>query len=63
MLLSCPVERFGLKRLGGVVGLRPIVRMWDLGLRGGVPSVGVFQRDPSPDLGELRRKPRKIPNG
>ena len=30
---------------------------------GGVPSVGVFQRDPSPYLREFRRKPRKTPNG
>ena len=29
----------------------------------GVPSVGVFQRDPSPYLREFRRKPRKTPNG
>ena len=29
----------------------------------GVPSVGVFLRDPSPYLSEFRRKPRKSPNG
>ena len=30
---------------------------------GGMPSVGVFLRDPSPYLRELRRKPRKTPHG
>ena len=30
---------------------------------GGLPSVGVFLRDPSPYLREFRRKPRKSPNG
>ena len=30
---------------------------------GGVPSVGVFLRDPSPHLLEFRKKPRKTPNG
>ena len=31
---------------------------------GGVPSMGVFLRDPSPYLREFRRKkPRKTPNG
>ena len=29
----------------------------------GVPSVGVFLRDPSPYLREFWRKPRKTPNG
>ena len=29
---------------------------------GGVPSVGVFLRDPSPYLREFRRKLRKTPN-
>ena len=28
-----------------------------------MPSVGVFQRDPSPYLSEFRSKPRKTPNG
>ena len=36
------------------IGPRPI---------GGLPSVGVFLRDPSPYLREFRRKPRKTPNG
>ena len=32
-----------------VVGLRPIVRKWELGMWGrGVPSVGFFIRDPNP---------------
>ena len=44
-----------------VVGLSPIARLWDLG--GGMPSVGVFLRDPGPYLREFRRKPRKTPNG
>ena len=30
---------------------------------GGMPSVGVFLRDPSPYLRGFRRKPRKTPNG
>ena len=30
---------------------------------GGMPSVGIFLRDPSPYLSEFRRKPRKTPNG
>ena len=30
---------------------------------GGMPSVRVFLRDPSPYLREFRRKSRKIPNG
>ena len=34
----------------------------DLGL-GGMPSVGVSLRDPSPYLSEFRRKPRKTTNG
>ena len=29
----------------------------------GLPSVGVFLKDPSPYLREFRRKPRKTPNG
>ena len=33
------------------------------GTIGGLPSVGVFLRDPSPYLREFWRKPRKIPNG
>ena len=39
--------------LSWVAGFKPIVRMWDLGLRAGggeVPSVGFFLRDPSPYL-------------
>ena len=32
-----------------IVGMRPIVRIWDLGVRG-MPSVGVFLSDPSPYL-------------
>ena len=39
------------------LGLRPVVCTTDLGLRGGVPSVGVFLRDPSPYLREFRGKP------
>ena len=31
--------------------------------KGGVPSVGIFLRDPSPYLREFRGKPRKTPNG
>ena len=38
----------------------PLVR---LGPIGGVPSVEVFQKDPSPYLREFWRKPRKTPNG
>ena len=30
---------------------------------GGMPSVGVFLRDPSPYLRVFRKKPRKTPNG
>ena len=30
---------------------------------GGVPSMGVVLKDPSPCLREFRRKPRKTPNG
>ena len=30
---------------------------------GGMPSVGILLRDPSPYLREFRRKPRKTPNG
>ena len=30
---------------------------------GGMPSVGVFLRDPSPYLREFRRKPQKTLNG
>ena len=33
------------------------------GAIGGVPSVGVFLRDPSPYLREFPRKTRKTPNG
>ena len=33
------------------------------GPKGGVPSVGVFLRDPSRYLREFRRKPRKTPKG
>ena len=29
----------------------------------GMPSVGVFLRDPNPYLHEFRSKPRKTPNG
>ena len=41
-----------------VVHLSSIVRLWDLGM----PSVGVFLREPSPYFRELRRKPRKTLN-
>ena len=34
--------------LGWVVGIRPIVRMWDLGLRGGVSSVGDLSKRSEP---------------
>ena len=33
------------------------------GTIGGMPSVGVFLKDPSPYLRKFRRKPWKIPNG
>ena len=46
-------ERVG---LGCVVGLRPIVCLWDLGLQRECPPRGVFPRDPSPFLHEFRRK-------
>ena len=42
-----------------VIGIKPIVRKCDLGLGEGLPSVGVFLRDPSPYLSEFRRNPRK----
>ena len=45
-----------------VVGLRPIVRKWDLNLRGKWPPWGVFLREPSPHLCEFRKKLWKIPN-
>ena len=32
-------------------------------LTGGIPPWGVFLRNPSPYLREIRRKPRKTPNG
>ena len=38
----------------------PHVEPWPMG---GVPSVGVFVRDPYPYLPEFRRKPRKTPKG
>ena len=31
--------------------------------KGVMSSVGVFLRDPSPNLRELRKNPQKIPNG
>ena len=45
-----------------VVGLKPIVRLWDLGLQGECPPWGVFLRDPISYLHEFQRKPRKTPN-
>ena len=36
---------------------------WGPGAIGRMPSVGVFQRDPSPYLREFRRKSRKTPYG
>ena len=33
------------------------------GPTGGVPSMGLFLRNPSPYLREFLRKPRKTPNG
>ena len=43
-----------------VVGLSPLVGP---GTIGGMPSVRVFVKDPSPYLREFRRKPRKTPKG
>ena len=45
-----------------VVGFKADCLTRDIGL-GGMPSVGVFLRDPSPYLREFRRKSRKTPNG
>ena len=48
--------------VGCIVGMRPIVRMWDINLWGEYPPWEVFPRDPSPYLRKFRRKPRKTPN-
>ena len=42
--------------LGWVVGLRLILRSWE------VPAVGIFLRDPRAYLIEIQRKPEKTPN-
>ena len=42
--------------LGWVLGWRPIVRFWKPRIIGGVPSVGVFLRDPRPYLREISEK-------
>ena len=39
-----------------IMGLRPIIRLWDLVPLGGLPSMGDFLRDPSPYLHEFRKK-------
>ena len=46
-----------------VIGLSPTVKWgtWDLG--GGMPSIGVFLRDPNLYLCKFQRNPRKTPNG
>ena len=41
--------------LGWVVGLRPIVRLWDLRQKGSAVRGGVFLRDTIPCLREFRR--------
>ena len=46
--------------LSWVVGLRPIVCMWDLSLQGIFPPWGIFLRDPSPYLSEFRRNHGKL---
>ena len=46
-----------------VVGFKANCSLVGPGPIGGMPSVGVFLRDPRPHLREFRRKPRKIPNG
>ena len=46
-----------------VVGLQANCPLVEPQLIGGMPSPGVFLRDPSPYLLKFRRKPRKIPNG
>ena len=47
--------------LGWVVGRRPIVRMWDLGLWGGeCPPWGVFLRDPSTPYTSFGENSRKL---
>ena len=45
-----------------VVGFKANCPLVGPGLIGGVPSVGIFLRDPSPYLLEFWRKPRKTPN-
>ena len=46
-----------------VVGFKAKCPLVGPGPIGGMPSVGVFLRDPSKFLREFRRKPRKTPNG
>ena len=50
------------KMLCCVVGFKADCLTRDQAL-GGMPSVGVFLRDPSPYLRDFQRKPRKTPNG
>ena len=42
-------------RLGWVVGLNPIVRLWDLWPEGGMPSVGTLLMSPSPHLWNFQK--------
>ena len=46
-----------------VDGLRPIDRLWDLGLQVESPPSGIFLRDPSPYSREFGGKPWKTLNG
>ena len=46
-----------------VVGVKADYLTRDLGLWEGCPPWGVFLRDPSMYLREIRRKPRETPNG
>ena len=46
-----------------VVGLWPIVRLWDLCLYREWPPLGVFLRDSSPQSRKFRKKTRKTPKG
>ena len=48
--------------LNWVIGLRPIVRLWDMYLQGECPRSGAYLRDSIPYLSEFWRNPRKTLN-
>ena len=63
IIISIKIRNYHLRRVG-LLGCRfkansPLVGPGPIG---SVPSAGVFLKDPSPNLHEFRRMPRKTPN-